>query len=79
MPRPSPDISQSFDRVELGDLGKPRWRLKMAALFNYGNKKAALSFSLLAYYILDQKEGYFNVYKKTQSCVQTLAILMESF
>ena len=38
MPRPSSDISQRFDRVELGDLGKPRWRLKMAALFNYRNK-----------------------------------------
>ena len=50
----------------------------MAALFIYRNKNAALSFSLLAYYILDQKEGNFNLNKKTQFCVQTLAILIES-
>ena len=50
----------------------------MAAFLNYGNKKEAFSFSLLAYYILDQKERYFSLNKKTQFCVQTLAILMES-
>ena len=30
-PHPSPNICLSFYRVELGDQGKPRWRLIMAS------------------------------------------------
>ena len=73
-PRPSPDISQSFDRVELGDLGKPRWRLNMAALFNY----RTFTFQFIGLLYSGSKGRYFSLNKKTQFCVQTLVILMES-
>ena len=83
-PHPSHNISLSFDRVELGDQGEPRWRLKIApydgALVQLQITARILSERSLVFQFSDLlfsrsfkcdkiERRYFILNKKVQVCV----------